>query len=101
MPTSLGVNFGREFLGGGVLKSEKTRLKNSREKFAEKFAGNFPNIRQTKIKKFTPWDQDFWDSFGISGPEGPETPANNGRSDRNACTSAEPFAISPRSWRAN
>ena len=57
MPTILDVNFGREFFGWPEAL-EKTRpkysLTNSPSKFAEEFASNFPKIRRTKIKKFTP-----------------------------------------------
>ena len=53
MPTILGVNLGREFFWG-PLKSWKNKAEKSAEKFAikfaEKFAGNFPKIRQAKIK---------------------------------------------------
>ena len=52
MPTVLGVNFWGEFFGGGV---REIRLQNSRgnfaDGFAENFAGNFPKIGQTKVKK--------------------------------------------------
>ena len=41
MPTSW-VNFRRDFLGW--------RRENSPSKFAEKFAGNFPKVRQAKIE---------------------------------------------------
>ena len=44
MPTILGVNFGRDFLGGLEAwrnKAEHLRTKNLLEKFAEKFPGNF------------------------------------------------------------
>ena len=52
MPTILDVNFGREFFGGGA----ESIATNSPSKFVHqnslsKFAGNFPKIRQTKIKK--------------------------------------------------
>ena len=54
MPTILGINFGREFFRGawnpGKKQGRKNRGKKSPSKFAEKFAGNFPNIRRTKIK---------------------------------------------------
>ena len=51
MPTSWGVNF-----GGVGPETWKTRPNNSRGKFSpsklrEKFAGNFPKIRQAKLKK--------------------------------------------------
>ena len=56
MPTTLTVKFGCEFFflgGGGRLKPwREKRPKNSQEKFtdefAEKTAGKFPNIRQTR-----------------------------------------------------
>ena len=56
MPTILGVNFGRDLLSGGGLKTwknkaEKTRGKISPSNFAEKFAGDLPKIRRTKRKK--------------------------------------------------
>ena len=51
MPTNLGVNFGREFFGGGLKswknKAEKFAEKKRHQIFAEKFAGNFPEIRWT------------------------------------------------------
>ena len=53
MPTSLGVNFGRDFLGEPEAlekHGQKIRYQNSPSKFAEKFAGNCPKIRQAKIK---------------------------------------------------
>ena len=60
MPTVLGVRFGREFFIGGAEALQKQGQKNSREKFrnslaefAEKFAGNFPTIRQNKIENST------------------------------------------------
>ena len=51
MPTILDVNFGREFFGG--LKAmekqgRKIRYRNSPSKFAGKFAGDCPQIRQAK-----------------------------------------------------
>ena len=45
-------NFGREILGWiiwGAWSPGETRLKDSEVKFAEKFVGNFPKIRQTQI----------------------------------------------------
>ena len=53
MPTSLGVNFGREFFGAPETLEKQGRnihYQNSPSKFAEKFAGNFPTIRRTKLK---------------------------------------------------
>ena len=53
MPTCLGVNFGREVFGGPEAlekQGRKIRGKNSPSKFAEKFAGNFPEFRRAKIK---------------------------------------------------
>ena len=54
MPTILDVNFGREFIGWPETleknKAEKFAIKNSPSKFAEKFVGDFPKIRRTKIK---------------------------------------------------
>ena len=53
MPTILDVNFGREFFGWPEAlekKGRKIRCQNSPSKLAEKFIGNFPTIRQTKIK---------------------------------------------------
>ena len=53
MPTILDVNFGREFFGWSEAlekQGRKIRYQNSPSKFAEKFAGNFPKIRRTKIK---------------------------------------------------
>ena len=52
------MTFGRELNWGGSLKfwknkAEKFAKKNSPSKFAENFAGNFPKIRQTKIKNST------------------------------------------------
>ena len=50
----LGVTLGLNFLGGGLkpwrIKAEKLAENNSPSNFAEKFAGNFPKIRWTKIK---------------------------------------------------
>ena len=57
MPTILDVNFGREFFGWPETlekQGRKIRYQNPPSKFAEKFAGNFPKIRQTKITNFTP-----------------------------------------------
>ena len=57
MLTILGVNFGGESLGGGPSNPGETSLPNRRknrlEEFAETFAGNFPKIRQTKIRDST------------------------------------------------
>ena len=53
MPTIPDVNFGREFFGWPETlekQGRKIRYQNSPSKFAEKFAGNFPEIRRTKIK---------------------------------------------------
>ena len=53
MPTILDVNFGREFFGWPETlekQGRKIRYQNSPSKFAEKFTGNFPKIRRTKIK---------------------------------------------------
>ena len=53
MPTILDVNFGREFFGWPETlekQGRKIRYQNSPSKFAEKFAGHFPKIRQAKIK---------------------------------------------------
>ena len=53
MPTILDVNFGREFFGWPETlekQGRKIRYQNLPSKFAEKFAGNFPKIRRTKIK---------------------------------------------------
>ena len=53
MPTILGVNFGREFLEGPEIlekQGRKVRHLNSLSKFAEKFAGDFPEIHRAKIK---------------------------------------------------
>ena len=49
MLTILGVNFGG---GPEILEKQgrKIRYQNSPAKFTEKFAGNFPKIRQPKIK---------------------------------------------------
>ena len=45
------MNFGREFFWRAWKnKARKFAEKNSPSKFAEKFAGNFPKIRRTKIK---------------------------------------------------
>ena len=47
------VNFGREFSGGPETlekQGPKNRYQNSQSKFAERFAGNFPKIRLTKIR---------------------------------------------------
>ena len=49
MPTILDVNFGRKFFGWPETL-EKQGYQNSLSKFAEKFAGNFPKVRRTKIK---------------------------------------------------
>ena len=46
-------NSGREFFGGPEnleKQGRKIRYRDSPSKFAEKFAGNFPKIRRTKIK---------------------------------------------------
>ena len=53
MPTILDVKFGRVFFGWPETlekQGRKIRYQNSPSKFAEKFAGNFPKIRRTKIK---------------------------------------------------
>ena len=53
MPTSLGVNFGCEFFGEPEAlekQGRKIRYQNLPSKFAENFAGYFPNIRQAKIE---------------------------------------------------
>ena len=54
MPTILDVNFVREFFGWPETlekQGRKIRYQNSTSKLAEKFAGNFPKIRRTKIQK--------------------------------------------------
>ena len=54
MPTSLGVNFGRELLEGPETlekQGRKIRRNISPSKFTEKFAGNFRKIRRAKTKK--------------------------------------------------
>ena len=53
MPTILGVNLGRELVGGGLKpwkNKAEIRGKKSPSEFAEKFAGNVPKIRQAQIK---------------------------------------------------
>ena len=53
MPAILGVDFGREFFRGARCPGKtrpKNRGKNSPSKFAEKLAGHFPKLRQTKTK---------------------------------------------------
>ena len=66
MPTILGVDFGREFLGGTWSPGEispKIHWSILLKKFVDKFAGNFPKIRQaqiinaTQIRSVWPWDQ--------------------------------------------
>ena len=53
MLTILDVNLGCELFGWPETmdkEGRKIRYQNSPSKFAEKFAGNFPKIRRTKIK---------------------------------------------------
>ena len=53
MPTILEVNIGREFFGWPEAlekQGQKIRYQNLPSNFAEKFAGNFPQIRRTNIK---------------------------------------------------
>ena len=53
MPTILDVKFGREFFGWPETlekQGRKIRYQNSPSNFAEKFAGNLPQIGRTKIK---------------------------------------------------
>ena len=54
-PTVLDVNSGREFFGGPEALEKQGRNPNRgrQEEFAEKFAGNSPTIRQTKINNST------------------------------------------------
>ena len=59
----------------------KTRPKNSPSKFAEKFAGNFPTIRQTKIKNSPPIPLCI-----TSGPTNlPEFEVGNGKNYQKEC----------------
>ena len=57
MLTILGVNFGRKFWGEVEIlekkQGRKIRGKMLPSKFAEKFAGNFPKARRTKVKNHT------------------------------------------------
>ena len=54
MPTILDMNFGREVFGWPEAlekQGRKIRYQNLPSTFAEKFAGNFPTICRTQIKK--------------------------------------------------
>ena len=80
MPTILSGNFGCEFFGGPeTLEKQGRKIRRKKEmssKFAEKFAGNFPKIRQAQIKKSTqihsaePRDQSLGRARDISGLPG-------------------------------
>ena len=55
MPTILGVNFGREFFGGGAEILEKNKAKTFADKICHRNSlgnspANFPKIRRTKMK---------------------------------------------------
>ena len=53
MPPTLDVNFGHEFFWGPEALENKCR-QNSQDAFAEKFAGTFPKVPQTKLRDATP-----------------------------------------------
>ena len=72
MPAILGVNFGREFIGGPeTLEKQGQQIcrKKLLENFAEKFASKFPKIRRTKLKmspqirSAEPRDQGFSENY--------------------------------------
>ena len=50
MPTLLAMNFGRGEPEALEKQGPKNRRKKSPSKFAEKFAGNFPKMRQANLK---------------------------------------------------